>query len=138
MDDVRGLHDHLNVATSFGRRGFEVLLPQQLSQLGIDGVQGVGVGQEDQIFEPLAGDEVRIEQGLAERRGFRGLFAELEFPEKLEIFGNCFGANLGFGFLPATVGRVRIGCGPETALGPLRMGEAGNQECAREAKGPCN
>ena len=58
MNDLRRFGDDLNVrpATSLVRE-LEVLLPNQCSQFGIHGVQGVCVGPERQVFEAAAGDQ---------------------------------------------------------------------------------
>ena len=65
MNDMRRLHNYLDVATCLPGRG-EVLLPEEFSKRGIDRIQGIRVSPEHDIFESPGGDHAGRGQGFAE------------------------------------------------------------------------
>ncbi len=70
-----------------GRRGLGevvVLLPDQLAEFGVDGVEGVGGGDEDDVFEALAVDDAADEEGFG-------------------VGGCCFGGGGGFMGAPSCI-----------------------------------
>jgi hypothetical protein len=89
-----------------------VFLPHHGSELGVDRVDGVPAAPNYEVFESLCVDQSRSKERFAERRGTLRPVLQFDFPEKLELSGNCVFCELGFGLLPTAVFCVVMGKWP--------------------------
>ncbi len=124
VNDVRRFHQdrqRVRAAGPMHRGSVEVFLPHHGSELGVDRVDSVPAAPNHEVFESLCVDQSRSKERFAEGHGALHLVLQFDFPEKLELSGNCVLRELGFGFLPTAVFCVVVGERPIAGRLPVSL-----------------